>query len=125
LVPSSSDFENLSNDTEFYQYVDYKEINIINTKNKLPYIQRSGGIILQNNKNRDNEIKANITFYLHPNFYEYYKNNSIKSYDIEDHNCIVIDCTLGEWGYPGYDSGIKGEKIAYSSSNYEYFYLYD
>ena len=125
LVPSSSDFENLSNDKEFYQYMEYQEINMIDIINKLSYIQRFGGIILQNNKNKDTEIKANITFYFRPNFYEYYKNNSIKSYNIKNKNCIVIDCTVGEWGYPGYDTGIKGEKIAYSSTNYEYFYLYD
>jgi hypothetical protein len=125
LVPSVSDFENLSNNEEFYQFFEYNENNIIKTKNHFSYGDRFGGIILQNNKYLETKIIVNITFYFHPNFYEYYKNNSIKTYNINETNCIVIDCTLGEWGYPGYDSGIKGEKIAISKLNYEYFYLYN
>ena len=125
LVPSESDFQNLSNDKVFYQYKEYEEKNILKTKNQFSYGNRYGGIILQNEKSKTTKIQTNITFYLHPSFYEYYKNNTIKEYKINSINCIVLDCTIGEWGYPGYDAGIDGEKIAISPLSKEYYYLID
>ncbi len=125
LVPSNSDFENLSENKFFYQYEDYLEKNIFKTKNQLSYVDRYGGLILQNERRGDTKIDVNISIYLHPSFYEYYKNNTIKVYSIGGFNCTVLDCTAGEWGYPGYDAGIKGEKIAISSTSREYYYLND
>ena len=125
LVPSKSDFENLSENILFYQYEEYEEKNIIQTKNQLSYGDRFGGIILNNKNRKKSKINVNITLYLHPSFYEYYKNNSIKKYILNERNCIVLDCTAGEWGYPGYDAGIKGEKIAINPITKEYFYLID
>jgi hypothetical protein len=125
IVPSESDFQNLSKNDIFYQYNEYEEKNILKTKNHFSYGTRFGGIILQNKKSQTTKIQANITLYLHPSFYEYYKNNTIKEYIINEMNCIVLDCTVGDWGYPGYDAGIKGEKIAISPLTKEYYYLYD
>jgi hypothetical protein len=125
LVPSRSDFENLTNNKPFYQYKEFEEKNILESKNQFLYGDRFGGIILQNERFKETNIYVNISFYLHPYFYEYYKNDSIKTYKINDINCIVLDCTVGEWGYPGYDAGIKGEKIAISPITKEYYYLID
>lgn len=123
VVPSRSDFENLSDNKDFNYYEDFNEVDILSIKDQLSFADRFGGIILHNKNKRFSKIDFNISFYFHPSFYEYYKNFSIKEYDIEDKKCIALDCTVGEWGYPGYDGGIKGKKIAISSTTKEYFYL--
>jgi hypothetical protein len=125
LVPSKNDFDNLSKNIPFNHYKEFEEKNILESKNQLSYGNRFGGIILQNEKIKNANINVNITFYFHPYFYEYYKNNTIKEYNIDSINCIVLDCTVGEWGYPGYDAGIEGEKIAISPITKEYYYLID
>ena len=123
LVPSREDFNNFSENKDFNQYIEFKENNILKTKNQLSYSDRFGGIILYNKNRRHTKIDVNVTFYFHPSFYEYFKDYTILEYIIQGKNCIVVDCTLGEWGYPGYDAGIKGEKIAISSENIDYYYL--
>lgn len=37
---------------------------------------------------------------------------STKYYNIDGETCVVLDATLGEYGYPGYDVKIQGDKVA-------------
>ena len=55
--------------------------------------------------------------------YNYFKNNTISYYVLDDIRCVVVDCTAGIWGYPGYDAGVEGEKIAFEIITKDYTYL--
>ena len=44
-------------------------------------------------------------------------------YKIGNKKCVVLDATAGEYGYPGYDGNLEGEKIAIDPLTKDYFYL--
>jgi len=123
IVPSQSDYENYTQGKTFYHFPDYEESNVIDTKGIFPYSDTYGGVLLANEKWNDATVQVNLTFYFHPSFYEYYKDNEITYYLIDDKDCIVVDCTNGELSYPGYDAGIIGEKTAIDPITKEYTYL--
>ncbi len=90
---------------------------------KCSYLDQYGGIILVNNNWQDATVHVNLSFYLHPSFYKIFENNTITYYSLEGGKCVVLDATAGEYGYPGLDSNLEGEKIAINPISREYFNL--
>ena len=123
VVPSSSEFDSLNNGSPFFHYSAYEEENTVTIKGICPYLNKSGGVILCNNNRRDTTLTVHLTFYYHPSFYKLFKNKTITSYTINNKNCVVLDATAGRYGYPGYDAGLTGEKIAVDPVTKEYIYL--
>ncbi len=123
IVSSKQDFNLLINNSDFYHYPNCEYENILNMEDVCPYLDKYGGIILCNNNRNIATVDIDITFYFHPSFYELFKNETITSYDINNINCVVLDATAGLYGYPGYDGGLSGEKIAIDPLTKEYVYL--
>ena len=48
---------------------------------------------------------------------------STSYYSINGAKCVILEPTLGENGYPGYDTNIVGEKVAIDPISKEYHYL--
>jgi hypothetical protein len=123
IVPSREDFDLMSKNRPFNNYPSCEEKNVLRIEGICPYLDKNGGIILSNKNIGDATIKVNIEFYHHPSFYELFKNQTITSYEIDSTNCVVLDPTAGEYGYPGYDAGLTGKKIAIDPISKEYVYL--
>ena len=123
VVPSKDDYNNLIQQKTFNHYPDYEVENLLKEENVFPYANSTKGIILNNENRRESTVSVNISYYYHPSFYKYFEDEEITSYLIDGKRCIVVDCTLGEWGYPGYEAGIKGEKVAIDPVSKEYHYL--
>ena len=123
VVPSKEDYNDFVDHKEYTHYPGCQESNILSLKDACPHLRQHGGIILSNKNGQDATVDVEIEFYFHPSFYEWFENKSITSYQINGKKSIVLDCTAGKWGYPGYDAGITGEKIAIDPITKEYTYL--
>jgi len=123
VVPSKEDFNKFTDGETFMNYPDCKEENILSISGVCPNLGNYGGIILSNENWVDADVDVKLEFYLHLSFYKVFENNTITYYRLKGKRCIVVDCTAGEWGYPGYDAGIVGEKIAIDPITKEYTYL--
>ena len=122
VVPSRDDYDKFTQSQTFMQYAGQEEENILSVSDSI-IIDRNGGIILDNEGWQDATVTVNIEFYFHPSFYELFKNNTIWSYNLEGTPCVVLDPTAGDYGYPGYDARLEGEKIAINALTKEYTYL--
>ncbi len=123
VVPSRDDFNDFVDGESFSHYSDCKEENILSLTEMCSFLGNNGGIILSNNNWGDATVQVNLEFYFRPSFYENFKDNVITYYNIDGKKCIVVDCTAGDYGYPGYDGDITGEKIAIDPITLEYTYL--
>ena len=123
VVPSRNDFNLSSAGKTFTQYPAYERENVLNFNGIVQYLNRTGGIILANNGGRDVTITVRLMFYSHPSFFNIFKNENISSYNIQGVNCVVLDATAGVYGYPGFNGGLVGQKIAIDPITKEYYYL--
>ena len=123
IVPSKQDFNLLSSGDTFNHYPSCELEDILSTEGVCPHLDKYGGIILSNSNGNDATVTVNLMFYFHPSFYELFKNETITSYKIDNTNCVVLDATAGVYGYPGFDGGLTGEKIAIDPLTKEYVYL--
>jgi hypothetical protein len=118
VVPSRNDFNLLSDRQPFTHYPAFERPNALSIKGIIPRLNRTGGIVLANTNTQNATITVQLLFYFHPSFHQ-----NITSYKIKGVNCVVLDATAGVYGYPGYDSGLVGEKIAIDPISKEYFNL--
>jgi hypothetical protein len=123
VVSSSEEYTLFADDKPFSHYSSYHEQNTMTIRGICPYLKTHGGVIVGNHRWKSTTITANITFYFHPSFYKLFKNNTIKSYKINTRDCVVLEATAGDYGYPGYDADLTGEKIAIDPITKEYVYL--
>jgi hypothetical protein len=123
VVPSKEDFNLLVNRSTFTHYPGCEHENILSIEDVCSHLDKNGGIILCNNNRGDASITVNLMFYFRPSFYQLFKNETITSYIIHNTNCVVLDATAGLYGYPGYDGGLTGEKIAIDPVTKEYVFL--
>ncbi len=123
VVPSRDDFDKLNECKTFIQYADWECENILTVTDTCHYLDKYGGIILSNEKWQDASVSVFIEFYFRPSFYELFGEEEIISYRIDGVNCVVLDPTAGDYGFPGYDAGITGEKTAIDPITKEYTFL--
>jgi hypothetical protein len=123
VVPSKHEFDLLGEGKTFTHYPSYERENVLVFSGIISYLNRTGGIILSNNNGQDATVTVKLMFYSHPSFYNMFKNQKITSYNIQGVNCVVLDATAGVYGYPGYDGGLVGQKVAIDPISKEYFNL--
>jgi hypothetical protein len=79
-----------------------------------------GGLMLINDNPSEAKVSLNITL-------EYSAINvskiSITYYILDGVNCTILDSTLGEYGYPGYNTNLTGNKTAVDSISKKEFRL--
>ncbi|UCD14510.1 MAG: transglutaminase domain-containing protein [Thermoplasmatales archaeon] len=121
VVPSQNDFINLSQGKNFTHYLEKKYL--ISIIDEIEYLDKYGGIVLANEGLKDANVSVNLEFYFRPSFYELFGEDNITYYYIDGVSCIVLNPTLGDYGFPGYDEGIGGEKTAIDPITKEYYYL--
>lgn len=123
VVPSRENYELLVNGNSFTHYPECEEQNILRYEGFCGPLTEYGGIVLYNSNWEDAVVDLKLTFHFQPSFYEIFKNQTITFYEIENQKCVVLDPTAGKYGYPGYDAGLVGKKIAIDPITKEYFYL--
>jgi hypothetical protein len=122
VVPSIDDFHSFTNKSSFHQFSNCQQLQKMSF-NESCTLKTSGGIILNNEGGRSASVTIKLNQYLKPSFYSLFKNKTISTYLIDGKQSIVLDATAGSYGYPGYDSNVTGEKIAFDPVTKNYSYL--
>ncbi|MCK5261595.1 MAG: hypothetical protein KAJ44_05400 [Thermoplasmatales archaeon] len=124
VVPSQNDFINLTQGMNFTHYSEWEQDNITSINDTIEYLDKYGGIVLFNGGSQDATVSVNFEFYFRPSFYELYGEDDITNHYIDEISCVILDPTLGDYGFPGYDDSIEGEKTAIDLITKEYYSLY-
>ncbi len=122
IVPSYEDFNQSysQHSFEYYPSCQYENQEFISDSCT---IKKYGGIGILNNHFRPATVTVELEQYFKPSFYSLFQNESISSYNINGQQSVVLDPTAGDYGYPGYDAKVTGEKIAFNPITKDYVYL--
>jgi len=112
VVPSSDDFHLIANHRTFTHYPECKDQQFLKISDSCDYLKKRGGIVLVNNNYDDAVVDLEIIRYFNYPLPDSLQSNIITSYTIKEEKCIVLDPTLGKYGYPGYPINVTGDKIA-------------
>ena len=123
IVHSYSDLENLILGDDFEHYEEKEIKSLISINASIEYLDRYVGIVLFNDGMQVANVSVDLEFYFRPSFYELFGEENITNYYINGISCVVLDPTLGDYGFPGYDEGMEGEKTAIDLITKEYYNL--
>jgi hypothetical protein len=87
-----------------------EEPNLTSKSGTIPQMLTFGGIVLLNNNTQTATVDIDFVFTLHPSFYATYNKDKLTAYEIEGKDAVILDPTVGKYGFPGYDAGVVGEK---------------
>ena len=123
VVPTQKDFFALqNNDTANFTY-EWEEPNVTNKTGTIAQMVTFGGIILFNEGAQTATVTLDITFSLRPSFYNTYNKNALTAYNLWGRNAVLLDPTLGDFGFPGYDAEVVGIKNVINLLTNEYVTL--
>ena len=124
LVESQSDFLAFK-ENDLVHFTPIREwLQVTNASGKSPQLDTYGGIILFNNNNTQPvTVTMDFLFSFQASFYSSYNENKLTAYDVSGKQGVLLDLTLGDYGFPGYDAGIAGDKTAINPLTREYFTL--
>ncbi len=114
---------NLSQGMNITHYSEWEKKDLISIIGTIEYLDKYSGIILVNEGSQDANVSVDLEFYFRPSFYELFGEENITNYYINGISCVVLDPTLGDYGFPGYDEGMEGEKAAIDLITKEYYNL--
>lgn len=106
FVMPSGDFANVSPIPEWTQ------TNVTNATGTIPQLFTFGGIILYNGGIHTATVTLDITFSFQASFYKTYNEDKLIVYRVWGKNAVLLDPTLGDYGFPGYDDAVTGVKKA-------------
>jgi len=119
VVPSSESLALWSQGESYQYYSTCSKKNVYRFSDSCP-MDCMGGLIIINDNGHSVavDIKVDIVYSVvdADTFSTVY-------YSINGVNCVILEPTLGEYGYPGYDTNIIGEKVAIDPITKEYQYL--
>jgi len=121
IVPSWGDFINLTKGKEFSHYEEWEKQALISIINNIEYLDKYCGIIIINENQQDANVHVDLEFYFRPLFYKKYSVDDIIIYKINENDGIVLDPSLGDYGFAGNDSNLEGEIIIINPITLEYF----
>jgi len=105
----------------FTHYAQWEETNLTSTTGTIPQLFTYGGIILFNEGTQAATVSFDFLFSFRPSFYDIYNENKLTVYEIVGKDSVLLDPTLGDYGFPGYDAKIVGEKKAINPLTKQYF----
>ncbi len=118
-VPSSESLDDWSKGKSYDYYPSCSRESVYRISESCS-INQYGGVLMVNEGNEDAVVSIKVDaiyLALDPETF------STKYYEMDDKKCVVLDATVGEYGYPGYDTDLEGEKKAIDPVTRNYFYL--
>jgi len=89
-----------------------------------PHLETYGGLILSNNNQTQSAtVNVSLVFRFQPMFYKTYNKNKLTVYNLWGKSAIILDPILGDYGFPGYDAAVIGEKKAIDPITNQYVTL--
>ena len=125
VVPTQTEFFALrdGDHVNFTHYAQWEETNLTSTTGTIPQLFTYGGIILFNEGTQAATVSFDFLFSFRPSFYDTYNENKLTAYDVWGKDSVLLDPTLGDYGFPGYDAKIVGEKKAINPLTKQYVIL--
>ncbi len=126
VVSSNDDYEAFVEGEDIFPICDSGRIAEISDECGPMY--EKGGVMIYNNDDDTAVVQLDIEYkYLVSSIYflDYLMENGVANYLVENQTCVVLDATVGKYGYPGYDGNLTGTKIAIDPLTYDYFIIYD
>jgi hypothetical protein len=114
VVPTQKEFFALRDGdlANFTQLTQYEVVNLTAKTGTIPQLTTYGGVILLNEGAQTATVNVDFLFTFRPSFYSTYNRNTLTTYEFRGTNAVLLDPTLGEYGFPGYAGHIIGEKTA-------------
>ncbi|MCX6664043.1 MAG: hypothetical protein NTZ75_07335 [Euryarchaeota archaeon] len=112
VVPTQTEFFALRDGdiANFTHVAQWEETNLTSKTGTIPQLFTFGGIILFNEGASAAMVSFDFLFSFQPSFYDTYNKNKLTAYEIGGKDSVLLDPTLGEYGFLGYDAEIFGEK---------------
>lgn len=105
----------------FIPISEWTQMNVTTATGTIYHLETYGGIILFNpNGIQTANLNYNLLFTFQPSFYKTYNKNKLTVYNLWGTNAVLLDPTVGDYGFPGYDAGIVGIKTAIDPLTKEY-----
>jgi hypothetical protein len=124
IVGSESDKEFLSSDDIEHFFPLAEQIQVTTGIGISPHLETYGGIIFfNNNLTRTPTVNMDLLFTFQPSFYSIYNKNKMTVYSLWGKNSVILDPTLDEFGFPGYDAELVGVKKAIDPLTHNYVTL--
>jgi hypothetical protein len=101
--------------------VTHEESNLTSKTGTIPQMLTFGGIVLLNNNTQTATVNVDFLFSFQPSFYDTYNKNTLTAYGLVGKDSVILDPTLGDYGFPGYDAKTVGEKKAINPLTKQYF----
>jgi hypothetical protein len=123
VVPTQTEFFALRDGdlANFTHVAQWEETNLTSKTGTIPQLFTFGGIILFNEGASAATVSFDFLFSFQPSFYNTYNENRLTAYEIVGKDSVILDPTLGDYGFPGYDAEIVGEKKAIDPLTKQYF----
>lgn len=123
VVPTQREFYAFqTGDLTNFTYDAYWQ-NVTSKTGTIPQMTTFGGIILLNNNTVSANTSIDFLFTFQPSFYQTYNKNALTVYDIQGNDYVLLDPTLGDFGFPGYDAEVVGQKTAINPLTKQYVIL--
>jgi len=123
VVPTQTEFFSLRDGdlANFTHVAQWEEMNLTSKTGTIPQLFTFGGIILFNEGASAATVSFDFLFSFQPSFYDTYNENRLTAYEIVGKDSVILDPTLGDYGFPGYDAEVVGEKKALDTLTKQYF----
>ena len=125
VVPTQKEFFALRDGdfANFTNFSQWEDRNLTSKTGTIPELTTYGGVILLNEGAQTATVNVDFLFTFHPSFYQTYNRNTLTTYNVNGTDAVLLDPTLGEYGFPGYAAGIIGEKTVIDPLTKEYVTL--
>jgi len=115
VVPTWTEFDDfqvglVTGDFANFTYID--QWNFTSTSGTIPEMLTFGGIMLYNPGTLTATVTLDVIFSFEASFYDTYNKDALAVYRVWDKDAVLLDPTLGNFGFPGYDAAVVGEKKA-------------
>jgi len=114
---------NLQHGLNITHYTEWEKKALVSMIGNIEYLDKYSGIILANEGSLDAIVQYSLEFYFRPFFYNLYDKDDIKIHFMNAISCVILDPSLGDYGFPGYDSGMEDEITAVDPITKEYYQL--
>jgi hypothetical protein len=125
VIPTQTQFFALRDGdlANFTHIAQWEETNLTNKTGTIPQLFTYGGIILFNEGASAATVSFDFLFSFQPSFYTTYNKNKLTAYEIVGKDAVILNPTLGNYGFPGYDAEVVGEKKVIDPVTKQYFTL--
>jgi hypothetical protein len=102
---------------------EWTQLNVTTAAGIIPQLYTFGGIVLYNPWELNATVTLDLTFSFQASFYQTYNEDTLTVYRAWGKDAILLDPTLGDYGFPGYDDSVTGVKKVIDPFTKEYITL--